>query len=252
MPLGPARNTKSPQGAQATEKRPKLPDSATLDPIEWQSATALVDYPQAVATMERRVADIHAGRARELIWLVEHPPLYTAGTSARANDVLAGGGLPVHQTGRGGQVTYHGPGQRIAYVMLDLRRRGQDLRAFVHGLEAWLIVTLAKLGVHGERRAGRVGIWVDRGGGYEDKIAALGVRVRHWITYHGIALNVDCDLSAYGGIVPCGVREPRYGVTSLRALGSGATMQDVDAALRVAFAQALGKGGNGSAISRSG
>jgi lipoyl(octanoyl) transferase len=211
-----------------------------LAPLEWRVASGLVAYPQAVASMESRVSDIVAGTAGELVWLVEHPALYTAGTSARDADVLVAGALPVFPTGRGGQVTYHGPGQRIAYVMLDLRRRGQDLRAFVHALEAWLIATLGRLGVRGERREGRVGIWVDRGDGREDKIAALGIRVRHWVTFHGIALNVDCDLAAYAGIVPCGVRDQRYGVTSLRALGSAATMRDVDAALKAAFDETLG------------
>jgi lipoyl(octanoyl) transferase len=211
---------------------------------EWLTSPAPVEYAEAVRAMERRVDDIRAGRAGELIWLLEHPPVYTAGTSADARELLDPRGIPVHRTGRGGRFTYHGPGQRVAYVMLDLRpsnpnRRGQDVRRFVHGLEEWAILALARFGVKGERRAGRVGIWVERGSGNEDKIAAIGVRVRGWVTFHGIAINVDPDLAAFAGIVPCGVSGPRFGVTSLRALGVRATMRDVDQALRETFGRAF-------------
>jgi len=206
---------------------------AIMPELEWRSADRPVDYPAAVETMERRVAQIRAGRAPELVWLVEHPPLYTAGTSARPVDLLQPDRFPVHATGRGGQYTYHGPGQRIGYVMLDLKPRGGDVRAYVCGLEDWLIATLAAFGVKGERRAGRVGVWVDRGGGREDKIGAIGVRVRHWVTFHGVSLNVAPDLSHYGGILPCGISE--HGVTSLADLGIEATMAEVDAALQQSF-----------------
>ncbi len=189
--------------------------------------------------MEARVAAIRAGAAPELVWLLEHPPVFTAGTSARDADLLDDLGLPVHRTGRGGQFTYHGPGQRVAYVLLDLDRRGRDLHRFVTSLEGWLIDALAQFGVHGERRAGRVGIWVDRsedlGPGREDKIAAIGVRVRRWVSYHGVALNVDPDLDRFAGIVPCGIADPKLGVTSLAALGRPAALADVDAALRGTF-----------------
>jgi lipoyl(octanoyl) transferase len=201
---------------------------------EWRVSPGLVPYEAAVQAMEARVAAIRAGRAPELVWLLEHPPLYTAGTSARDRDLVEPGRLPVFRTGRGGQYTYHGPGQRVAYVMLDLGRRGADVRAYVHGLEEWLIRALATLGVAGERRAGRVGIWVAERAGRERKIAAIGVRVRHWVSFHGVALNVDPDLAHYQGIVPCGITE--HGVTSLRALGVAASMAQVDAALRAAFA----------------
>jgi lipoyl(octanoyl) transferase len=213
--------------------------------IEWRFSDAPVAYPEAVAAMEARVAAIRAGTAPELVWLLEHPPLYTAGTSARPEELLDHGRFPVYATGRGGQHTYHGPGQRVGYVMLDLKPRGSDVRAYVHALEDWLIAALARFNVKGERRDGRVGIWVDRGphpsgGRREDKIAAIGVRVRHWVTYHGIALNVDCDLSHFSGIVPCGVAAPQYGVTSLLDLGITAAMSDVDAALRAAFDDVFG------------
>jgi lipoyl(octanoyl) transferase len=205
--------------------------------VEWRASAGLVPYEAAVAAMEARVAAIRAGTAHELVWLVELPPLYTAGTSAQASDLVDPDLFPVHRTGRGGQYTYHGPGQRVAYVMLDLRRRGEDVRAYVHDLEEWLIRTLALLGVAGERRAGRVGIWVARGGG-EDKIAALGVRIRHWVTYHGVALNVAPDLAHYRGIVPCGIS--RHGVTSLQALDIAVGMAAVDAALRASFEAVFG------------
>ncbi len=208
--------------------------------LEWRFEDRPVGYLAAVAAMETRVAAIRAGTAPELVWLLEHPPLYTAGTSASEADLLRPGRFPVHRTGRGGQYTYHGPGQRVAYVMLDLGRRGQDVRRFVGGLEDWLIATLGRLGVRGQRRAGRIGIWVDRGGGREDKIAALGVRVRHWVTYHGVALNVDPDLEHFAGIVPCGVEAAAYGVTSLADLGVGASMAEADAALEAAFREVFG------------
>lgn len=205
--------------------------------LEWQSAPGLVPYGEAVDAMEARVAAIRDGSAPELVWLVEHPPLYTAGTSAKAGDLLDADRFPVHQTGRGGQYTYHGPGQRVAYVMVDLNRHGRDLRGFVHNLEQWVIATLARFDIAGERRDGRVGIWVDRGNGCEDKIAAIGVRVRHWVTYHGIAINVSPDLSHFEGIVPCGIGDANLGVTSFADLGVDATMADVDRALRDTFGE---------------
>jgi lipoyl(octanoyl) transferase len=201
--------------------------------LEWRSDDRPVDYPEAVAAMEARVAAIRAGRATELVWLLEHPPLYTAGTSARDADLLEPERFPVYRSGRGGQFTYHGPGQRVAYVMLDLKRRGCDVRRFVRDLEDWLIATLARFNVTGERRAGRVGIWVDRGDDQEDKIAAIGVRIRRWVSYHGVALNVEPDLTHFEGIVPCGIRG--HGVTSLVELGLPVTMADADMALRAAF-----------------
>ncbi len=201
--------------------------------IEWRLSDTPVPYPEAVAAMEERVEAIRAGRAAELVWLLEHPPVYTAGTSARDGDLVKPDLFPVFRSGRGGQYTYHGPGQRVGYVLLDLRRRGADLRAYVNRLEEWLIRTLASFNLKGERRAGRVGIWIDEGGGREKKIAAIGVRVRHWISFHGVALNVDPDLSHYRGIVPCGVRE--HGVTSLADQGIVAAMPEVDAALKAAF-----------------
>ena len=208
------------------------------DTVEWRIASGFVPYKVAVAAMEARVATIHAGEAPELVWLVEHPPLYTAGTSADPADLLEPGRLPVFKTGRGGQYTYHGPGQRVAYVMLDLARPhlGQsrrDVGCHVWRLEEWMIRVCARFGVTAERREGRVGVWVARNGGTEDKIGAIGVRVRHWVTYHGLALNVDPDLANYAGIVPCGISG--HGVTSLAALGVKATMADVDAALRDTF-----------------
>ncbi len=201
--------------------------------VEWRTSDGILPYEDAVGSMEQRVADIRAGHAAELVWLVQHPPLYTAGASAKPEDLIDPDRLPVHRTGRGGEYTYHGPGQRVAYVMLDLNRRGRDVRLFVRRLEDWLIATLSRFDVHGERRQGRVGIWVERGAGRDDKIAAIGVRVRRWVTYHGVALNVSPDLKHYDGIVPCGIRE--HGVTSLADLGIGATMADVDTALRATF-----------------
>jgi lipoyl(octanoyl) transferase len=205
--------------------------------IEWRLNPAVVAYPEAIAEMERRVAAIRAGAAPELVWLLEHPPLYTAGASARDEELLEPGRFPVHRSGRGGRYTYHGPGQRVVYVMLDLARRGEDVHCYVHHLEEWGIRTLARFGISGERRPGRVGIWVASTGVGEAKIAAIGVRVRRWVTYHGMAINIDPDLDHYRGIVPCGIAE--YGVTSLAALGVAATMADVDAALRATFAEAF-------------
>jgi lipoyl(octanoyl) transferase len=203
--------------------------------IEWRISTIPVDYEPAVEAMEARVATIREGRAPELVWLLEHPPLYTAGTSARAADLLDPHHLPVHRTGRGGRYTYHGPGQRIAYVLLDLTRRDRDVRCHVHRLEEWMIRALACFDIQGERRDGRVGIWVARPGGAEEKIAAIGVRVRRWVTYHGVALNVDPELDHYHGIIPCGIAE--YGVTSLVRLGIGATMEEVDCTLQATFGE---------------
>ena len=207
----------------------------TADPVEWRRGDALVPYEAAVGEMERRVAAIRDGAAPELVWLLEHPPLYTAGTSARATDLLDPGRLPVFKSGRGGQYTYHGPGQRIAYVMLDLNRRGRDVRCHVWRLEEWVIRTLAHFGVTGERRDGRVGVWVAGRSGHEDKIAAIGVRVRRWVSYHGLALNVDLDLDQFAGIVPCGITGESYGITSLARLGIAVSMTEVDTVLRDTF-----------------
>ena len=218
-------------------KLARSPDSAQ---IEWQTRPGFLPYPEAVAAMEARVADIQNGAADELVWLVEHPPLYTSGTSARIEDLLEPERFPVFETGRGGQYTYHGPGQRVAYAMLDLRGRGQDLRAYVRGLEAWVIDALAQFGVKGEQRDGRVGIWVAHADGREDKIAAIGVRVRSWITYHGISINVAPDLDHFSGIVPCGIGETGLGVTSLKALGVEASLEDVDLVLKRSFATIFG------------
>lgn len=201
-------------------------------------AEGLTPYPEALATMEARVAAIRAGTAGEQVWLVEHPPTYTAGTSATPEGLLDPR-FPVYRAGRGGQWTYHGPGQRTAYVMLDLTRRGRDVRAYVHALEEWVIRALDRFNVKGERREGRVGIWVaDPARGTEDKIAAIGVRVTRWVTWHGIALNVDPDLSHFGGIVPCGIRQ--HGVTSLHRLGIPATMEEADSALMAAWSEVFG------------
>ena len=178
---------------------------------------------------------IHEGRAPERVWLLEHPALYTAGTSAREEDLLDPDRFPVHRTGRGGQFTYHGPGQRVGYVMMNLKRRGADVRAYVRNLEEWVIRALATFNVTGERRPGRVGIWIDRGGGREDKIAAIGVRLRRWVSFHGIAINVEPDLSHFDGIVPCGIGDAGFGVTSLVDLGLPVTMQDLDVALMRSF-----------------
>ncbi len=211
------------------------------EPVEWLVAEGLTGYEQAVAFMEERAVAIADGRARELVWLVEHPPLYTAGTSAQDADLVDPDRFPVHRTGRGGQFTYHGPGQRVAYVMLDLKRRQPDLRRYVAALEAWLIATLDGFNVRGERREDRVGVWVRRpakGENTEDKIAAIGIRVRRWVSFHGISLNVEPDLSHFSGIVPCGVTE--HGVTSLVDLGIPVTMPEVDSVMRSAFEEIFG------------
>ena len=210
--------------------------------VEWRVSDAPVPYLEAVAAMEYRVAAIAAGEAPELVWLLEHPPLYTSGTSASSTDLL-NPRFPLFATGRGGQTTYHGPGQRIAYVMLDLKRRRPDLRVYVASLEEWIIRALASLNVRGERREDRVGVWVarpEKGPDFEDKIAAIGVRVRRWVSLHGISINVEPDLSHFSAIVPCGVTDPRYGVTSLVDLGHPVAMTDVDVALGQAFEEVFG------------
>jgi lipoyl(octanoyl) transferase len=214
------------------------PGSSTgLVAPEWRVDDTLVPYESALAVMEARAVAIASGEARELVWLLEHPPLYTAGTSAKPDDLIAAR-FPVYTAGRGGQFTYHGPGQRVAYVMLDLKRRGPDVRRFVVTLEEWIIRTLAAFNVTGERRDERIGVWVrrpDKGRGHEDKIAAIGIRVKRWVSLHGIALNVDCDLSHFAGIVPCGITDVRYGVTNLLDLGHTVTMPEIDAVLRRKF-----------------
>jgi len=210
----------------------------------WAISEGLLGYPEAVAAMESRAAAIADGRARELVWLVEHPPLYTRGASAKEEDLLDPERFPVFDTQRGGQFTYHGPGQRVAYVMLDLTTRARDVKQFVCSLEDWVIRALATFNVKGERRKGRVGVWVDRtrpGGSLrEDKIAAIGVRVKRWVSYHGISLNVEPNLSHFGGITPCGVSDPGLGVTSLFDLGQLISMHDVDVALKAAFEETFG------------
>ena len=220
---------------------PFLP-AAGSPPVEWVVAKAPVAYARAVAEMEARAEAIARGEAHERVWLVEHPPLYTAGTSAREADLVEPERFPVHRTGRGGQYTYHGPGQRVAYVMLDLGRRQRDLRAFVGALEAWLIATLDAFTVTGERRDDRVGVWVrrpEKGEGVEDKIAAIGIRVRRWVSFHGISLNVEPDLSHFSGIVPCGVAG--HGVTSLADLGRIVSLEEADMQLRAAFEPVFGE-----------
>ena len=223
-----------------------MPDTASIATgtagPEWRVTPGLTDYPDAIAEMQARIAAIHAGAAPECVWLLEHPPLYTAGTSARPDELIDRHRFPTYQAGRGGQWTYHGPGQRTAYVMLDLTRPhgsipARDLRRYVHGLEEWLIRALASLGVRGERRNGRIGIWVVAPQG-ERKIAAIGVRVTRWISWHGIALNVAPDLAHFAGIVPCGIRE--YGVTSLQALGLRVSMAEADAALIAVWPRVFG------------
>ena len=221
-----------------------LPRIRRETPAAWTLSERLTDYNRAVAFMEDRVAAIHSGDAGEMVWLVEHPPLYTGGTSAKAEDLLNSDRFPVYKSSRGGEYTYHGPGQRVAYPMLDLNQRGKDLRAFVFGLEEWIIETLSEFGLSGERRQGRVGVWIDRtrpgGAAREDKIAAIGVRVRRWVSFHGISLNVEPDLSHFTGITPCGISEPGLGVTSLVDLGLPVTMADADAALQKAFHKVFG------------
>lgn len=215
-------------------------------PVEWRVAPGLTDYAAALAFMEERAGLIREGKAGELVWLVEHPPLYTAGTSAKSDDLLDAGRFPVFKAGRGGEYTYHGPGQRVAYVMLDLKSRREDIRAFVAALEHWIIDTLRRFNVTGERREDRVGVWVRRPdkpslpGGLpaEDKIAAIGIRVRRWVTFHGISVNVEPELAHFNGIVPCGISG--YGVTSLVDLGLPVTMEDFDLALKAAFEDTFG------------
>ena len=219
-----------------------LPPARGLAPVAWRVEDGRVDYEPAVALMQARAADIAAGTAGELVWLIEHPPLYTAGTSAKRADLLDAR-FPVFDSGRGGQMTYHGPGQRVAYVMLDLKRRGPDLRRYVATLEEWIIRALAAFGVAGGRREDRIGVWVrrpDKSEACEDKIAAIGIRVTRWVTLHGMALNVAPDLSHFSGIVPCGVQEQRYGVTSLADLGVAASMAEVDQVLRREFEALFG------------
>ncbi|HLI99688.1 MAG TPA: lipoyl(octanoyl) transferase LipB [Bradyrhizobium sp.] len=210
--------------------------------VEWRISDSPIPYPQAVEIMEERVAGIAAGQAAELVWLLEHPPLYTSGTSGKVTDLLDPR-FPIFASGRGGQLTYHGPGQRVAYVMLDLKQRRPDVRAYIASLEEWMIRTLAAFNVRGERREDRVGVWVarpDKGEGFEDKIAAIGVRLRRWVSFHGISINVEPELTHFAAIVPCGVTDPRYGVTSLADLGLSATSADVDIALRQAFEEVFG------------
>jgi lipoyl(octanoyl) transferase len=211
-------------------------------PVAWQVSDGPVDYQEALAAMSARAAAIARGEAPELVWLLEHAPLYTAGTSSRPHELIEAR-FPVHSAGRGGQFTYHGPGQRVGYVMLDLKRRVPDVRRFVATIEEWIIATLADFNVRGERREDRIGVWVprpDKGEGYEDKIAAIGIRLRQSVTLHGFALNVEPDLTHFSGIVPCGVSDPRYGVTSLADLGLTVSMPEVDMALRAAFEPLFG------------
>ena len=216
--------------------------------VEWRVEDAPVAYQHALAVMDARVAAIADDSAAELVWVIQHPPLYTAGTSAKPADLKVAG-FPVHVAGRGGEFTYHGPGQRVAYTMLDLRRRGPDLRRFVATLEEWIIRSVAAFGISGERREDRIGVWVarpEKGAGHEDKIAAIGIRVKRWVSLHGIALNVGCDLSHFAGIVPCGIADQRYGVTSLHDLGVAATEAEVDAVLRREFESLFGATASGS------
>ena len=206
--------------------------------VAWRVSDQLIQYPDAVREMEARVAAIADGKRKELVWLLEHPPLYTAGTSAKREDLLDAARLPVFDTGRGGQFTYHGPGQRVGYVMMDLRQRGNDVRRFVFDLEEWLIRTLARFNVRGERHQGRIGIWVATGTSKEDKIAALGIRVRRGVSYHGVSFNIEPELTHFAGIVPCGIHE--HGVTSLAKLGYIVSTAEVDMALRGAFEEVFG------------
>jgi len=222
------------------------PESDSEPPVRWLVSEGLTPYPEAIAFMEQEVERIAHGEADELVWLVEHPPLYTAGTSARAQDLLVPNRFPVFETGRGGEYTYHGPGQRVVYIMLDLKRRKRDVRAFVAAIEDSIIRTLDSMNIRGERREDRVGVWVRRpekpplpnGAESEDKIAAIGIRLRHWVSFHGLSINVEPDLSHFTGIVPCGISG--YGVTSLIDLGLPVTMEDVDIRYRQAFEQVFG------------
>lgn len=220
-------------------KTPIKPKSIRIDdPVQWQISSGLVDYPKAVEIMEARARAIAAGEASELIWLLEHPPLYSAGTSAKIDDLVEPDRFDVFSSGRGGQYTYHGPGQRVAYVMMDLRKRGRDVSAFVRALEQWIIETLAEFDVMAERRCGRVGVWVEHADGREEKIAAIGIRLKKWISFHGISINLNPDLSHFGGIVPCGITE--HGVTSLTALGVNTKMAQLDDKLRQNFERIFG------------
>ena len=231
----------------------KAPQSKLLrsdgEPVRWVISDAPVPYPEALETMKLRAQAIAGGTAGEAIWLLEHPPLYTAGTSARAQDLLVPDRFPVYEAGRGGQFTYHGPGQRVAYVMLDLRERGRDIRSLVSGLENWVIGTLAAFNIKGEKRDGRIGVWVrrpEKGPFVEDKIAAIGVRVSRWVSFHGIALNVSPDLEHYSGIVPCGISQ--HGVTSLEDLGQLVSMEEVDSVLKAQFESQFGPARLASAL----
>lgn len=241
--------------SQLATSFPPLPGSA---PVEWRIEPGLTSYPEALLFMETRAAAIRDGAAGELVWLVEHPPLYTAGTSAQPQDLIDPDRFPVFAAGRGGEYTYHGPGQRVAYVMLDLKRRREDVRAFVAALEEWIIATLAAFNVKGERREDRVGVWVVRpdrpampdGSPAEDKIAAIGIRLRRWVSFHGIAINVEPDLTHFAGIVPCGVAD--HGVTSLVDLGLPVTMADLDIALKNAFESVFGSAAAPAALRKVG
>ena len=227
------RGMRSACNALAVEAaRGHLPPVETIDQVEWRVSDGLVPYEEAHAFMEQRTAAIRAGEAAECVWLLEHPPLFTAGTSADPAELFNPSGFPVYDAGRGGRYTYHGPGQRVGYVMLDLEKRGRDVRRLVHSLEGWIIASLADLGVSAHRAEGRIGIWVGEGG-EEAKIAALGIRIKRWVTLHGFSINVSPDLSHFGGIVPCGISE--FGVTSLQALGKEMPMTRVDDSLKRAF-----------------
>ena len=208
-----------------------------MSPIHWQTIRQPIAYPDAIASMEAKVAEIRSGASPETVWLLEHPHLFTAGTSADPSELLDPGNAPVYSTGRGGRYTYHGPGQRIAYVMLNLSQRGSDLHAYVEALENWIIQSLAHFGIAGERRSDRVGVWVVRDDGREDKIAAIGVRVRRWVSYHGIAINLAPDLARFSGIIPCGIQG--HGVTSMRELGLDTTMAQLDQVLRKTFEEVM-------------
>jgi lipoyl(octanoyl) transferase len=226
-----------------TQLQTGLLPAANSPAVEWRVNDSLVAYEDALAEMDTRVAAVIARQAPELVWLLEHPPLYTAGTSAQDHELIDAR-FPVHRVGRGGQFTYHGPGQRVAYVMLDLNRRKPDVRAFVATLEEWIIRTLARFNIRGERRTDRIGVWVrrpEKGEGFEDKIGAIGIRVRHWVSLHGIALNVSPELSHFSGIVPCGVSNARYGITSLADLGIPVSMAEVDMAMRAEFEALFGR-----------
>jgi lipoyl(octanoyl) transferase len=228
-----------------------LKSAPSAAPPEWRVSAGPVPYETALAAMQERAKAILAGEAPELVWLLEHPPLYTSGTSARPEELVEAR-FPVYPTGRGGQFTYHGPGQRVVYLLLDLNRRTRDVRRYVATLEEWIVRTLAVFGVRGERREDRIGVWVrrpEKGDGHEDKIAAIGIRIQRWVTLHGIALNVNCDLAHFQGIVPCGVADARYGVTSLADLGVPATMAQVDTALEAEFDALFGQAASGGDLS---